>query len=647
MRQRTSPGKRISSGNLGMLGLLVASLLPGSLLSAAPPAATLLPATTKSYLSIPDYEQAKANFEQTQLGKLLEDEAMEPFMEDLKKQIQSKLVAGGIQMGIELRDLQGVYGGEICVAAIKPRVEPSDAVALLVDVTGKLGPAQALLRKITAHQIEQGAQQSDVKIAGLTVKRFQFPLEAGQMVADQALYIIHQDLLIASDDPTVIAYILGGLDQTPEDSLAQHAAFVAVKERVDGHAQDAPYDFRWWVEPLGHAEVARSQAGGRRRRGKDYLALMRNQGFDAIQGIGGAVRFSAGEVGAEDRREMEHRTYIFAPADPKAEEGERFRLGARVLDFPNVDSFDPPSWVPSDLATYLNFRWKMKEAFFHSESIVNDYADDEIFYELIESLKIDPAGPRVDIVEEIVNHLGEEVVLLTDHELPIHPQSERRLIAVKLRTPDRVKVAVDRVLRNDPNARPHKIGEHDAWEISEEEEEIPTLMIVGPGYPEPVAQNQPGDNEQVNIPNAAVSVAGEWLYFSNNMDLLKLVLTPKDDTEDLLENSDDFKRVATHLEQLGAGSDSFRQFARGDKAVRVTYELMRQNKMPEAESLLGRMLTELWTEGEEGAARRDQEIDASKLPPFEAIEEYLGPAGLYSRSEEDGWLIVGGTLAKE
>lgn len=644
--QRTSPGKRISPGSVGILGILVASLLPCSLLSAAPPAATLLPASTKSYLSIPDYEQAKANFEETQLGKLLQDEAMEPFMEDLKQQIQAKLVAGGIQLGIELRDLQGVYGGEICVAAIKPRDEPSDAVALLVDVTGKLDPAQALIRKITAHQIEKGAQQTEVKIAGRTVKRFQFPLEAGQMVADQALYIIHQDLLIASDDPTIIAYILNGLAQAPADSLAQHPGFVAVKERVDSHAAEASYDFRWWVEPLGYAEVARSAAGGRRRRGKDYLALMRNQGFDAIQGIGGTVRFSAGKAEDNDRREMEHRSYVFAPADPKAAEGERFRLGARVLDFPNVDTFDPPSWVPSNLATYLNFRWKMKEAFFHSESIVNDYADDEIFYELIDSLKVDPAGPRVDIVEEIINHLGEEVILLTDHELPIHPQSERRLIAVKLEDPARVKTAVDRVLRNDPNARPHKIGEHDAWEISEEEDEIPTLMIVGPGYPDPVAQNQPAEN-QVNIPNAAVSVAGEWLYFANNMDLLETVLTPKDDAEDLLENSDDFKRVATHLEQLGAGTDSFRQFARSDKAVRVTYELMRQNKMPEAESLLGRMLTELWTDGEEGAARRDQEIDASKLPPFEAIENYLGPAGLYSRSEENGWLIVGGTLAKE
>lgn len=647
VRQRTSPGKRISPASVGILGIVVASLLPGSLLSAAPPAATLLPASTKSYLSIPDYELAKANFEETQLGKLLEDEVMEPFMEDLKEQIQAKLVAGGIQLGIELRDLQGVYGGEICVAAIKPRDEPSDAVALLVDVTGKLDPAQALIRKITAHQIEQGAEQSEVKISGRTVKRFQFPLEAGQMVADQAFYIIHQDLLIASDDPTIIAYILNGLTQAPADSLAQHPGFVEVQKRVDAHAKEASFDFRWWVEPLGHAEVVRSQAGGRRRRGKDYLAMMRNQGFDAIQGIGGTVRFSAGAAEAADRREIEHRTYVFAPADPQATEGERFRLGARVLDFPNVESFDPPAWVPSDLATYLNFRWKIKEAFFHSESIVNDYADDEIFYELIDSLKIDPAGPRVDIVEEIVNHLGEEVVLLTDHELPIHPQSERRLIAVRLNTPDRVKTAVDRVLRNDPNARPHKIGEHDAWEISEEEEEIPTLMIVGPGYPDPVAQNQPGENNRRNIPNAAVAVAGEWLYFANNMDLLELVLTPKGNSDQPLSETEDFQRVATHLEQLGAGADSFRQFARGDKAFRVTYELLRQNKMPEAESLLGRILTELWTDGEEGAARRDQEIDASKLPPFETIEQYLGPAGLFSRSEEDGWLIVGGTLAKE
>jgi hypothetical protein len=222
-------------------------------------------------------------------------------------------------------------------------------------------------------------------------------------------------------------------------------------------------------------------------------------------------------------------------ADAGAEAGDRFRLGARVLDFPNTSEFQPPAWVPTNLATYLNFRWKIREAFFYSETIVNEYASDEIFDELIDSLKLDPMGPRVDIVEEIVNHLGEEVVLMTDHTLPITPDSERRLIAIRLQSESaaRVKKAVDDVLRDDPSARHHQVGEHDIWEISEEEDEIPTLMIVGPGYPAAVAQNQPPAN-QGPLPNAAVAVVGDWLYFANNVDLLAKVVTPKEDPADML-----------------------------------------------------------------------------------------------------------------
>ena len=78
----------------------------------------------------------------------------------------------------------------------------------------------------------------------------------------------------------------------------------------------------------------------------------------------------------------------------------------------------------------------------------------------------------------------------------------------------------------------------------------------------------------------------------------------------------------------------------------ATYELIKQGQMPQAETLVGKALNSLLAPDEEGAVR-EQEIDGSKLPDYQAVRRYLGPAGMYVRTEKDGWSITGCLLSKE
>ncbi|MCA9202003.1 MAG: hypothetical protein KDA59_03120 [Planctomycetales bacterium] len=100
------------------------------------------------------------------------------------------------------------------------------------------------------------------------------------------------------------------------------------------------------------------------------------------------------------------------------------------------------------------------------------------------------------------------------------------------------------------------------------------------------------------------------------------------------------------LEKLGADVESFRTFSRTDEAYRVTYELLKQNRMPESESMFGKMLNRMLGTGEKGVTR-EQEIDGSKMPGYDAVRRYLGPAGMYVHSYEDGWYIAGVLLHKD
>ncbi|PHR99101.1 MAG: hypothetical protein COA78_25370 [Blastopirellula sp.] len=621
----------------GLFSLCLTTCLTTSVF-AVTPCAELLPGSTKGYVSIPDFDAMSEKWEQTQLGQLMADPIMKPFKEDLQRQLKEKMAASGMQMGISFADLEGVPSGEICFAAIQPTDNKSHAGLMLIDVTGNLDKANALIAKVTAEQVDNGATKATIKVGGVDAIQLTFAKRAGQVEADTALYMIHQNVLIASDHKVVAANIVAGLSKAPAESLATDTSFIAVKQRTEKAAGPTPTHISWFVEPFGYAEVVRAQTGGKKKRGQDILKLIHDQGFDAVKGIGGVIRLEAAE------REILHHTFVYAPADKGAEAMDKYRLAARMLDFPNEKNFAAHSWVPENVSTYLNFHWEVEKAFWAAESLVDAYFKDEgMFRDVLESLKTDVDGPKVDIPGGIVAFLEDEVVLLTDNELPITPSSERRLFAIEIDPKQRAQLfkSIKQIMDNEPNATRLKIEGYDVWEIKEEDEEIPTLTIVGPGFsgytaPEP-------EEETAAIPNAAITVTDKWLIISSHLGLMQNVLTNKGQS---IANAKDYQDVQKMLINLGAGTDSFRSFVRSDDAMKVTYQMMRQNRMPEAENMLGKILNELWSVGDEQNQGRKQAIKGDKLPAFNLVEKYFGPAGMYVRSEDNGWFITGASLKK-
>ena len=90
-------------------------------------------------------------------------------------------------------------------------------------------------------------------------------------------------------------------------------------------------------------------------------------------------------------------------------------------------------------------------------------------------------------------------------------------------------------------------------------------------------------------------------------------------------------------------------FGRIDEEVRPTFELIRQGKMPESKTMLGKLLNNMLTteaERKEGILRK-QRVDGSSLPSFEAVRRYFGPPGHVVRSDKDGWFVTGAVLNKE
>jgi hypothetical protein len=199
-----------------------------------------------------------------------------------------------------------------------------------------------------------------------------------------------------------------------------------------------------------------------------------------------------------------------------------------------------------------------------------------------------------------------------------------------------------------PSVKRREIDGSVVWERVPPESQVDDLTNVSPIFIPAGATVDNSKKEDKNgrmLPNSASCVAHGHLMLASDIEYLKEILAGVPDRE-RMATCDDYSLISETLTRVSPGEVSGWSFVRMDEATRPTYELIRAGKMPEAKSMLGKMLNNLLTtevEREEGKIRK-QRIDGSKLPSFEAVRRYFGLAGRSLRSERDGWVLTGVVL---
>jgi hypothetical protein len=545
-----------------------------------------------------------------------------------------------LRMGISFEDLRTISGGELCLAALQPAGEESYATVVICNVEGRVTETRALMEKSHASLHARKATQQTKTIHNRQVTIYAIPGKYGPESGHQVFYVVTQQRLIVTDHPEAMTAILARWADDSLASLEDQPAFKEVLQRTgldDGRIQPQLY---WYVEPFGYARLVRA-AMGQRKRGTDLLKLLQSQGFDALEAVGGQVALKTPD------HEVLHRTLVYAPKERT--------LAARMLDFPMGPQMQPVDWVPRNVSNYVSFRWQMTDAFDYSESLVNAVAKCEDFFkDFLRDLEQDEDGPQVNLRRDLIAHLGDQITFISDMQQPVTPKSDRFLVAVEVTDTEAVARTVAQFLQADPTAKAHEINGLTIWEIIKEQadDDLDLTVDVEVDGAKFDFGNPRGDKTQEteeappSLPNSAIAVVDGKLLVSSHLEMIvQVVQQMQQSASESLAQSSDYNRVSAALDKLAVGSESFRIFSRSDETYHATYELIRQNRVGESESLVARLLNRL--NGEKAAAKHEQKIDGSQLPGYEYVRKYLGPVGAVVETQGDGWMISGFLLSQQ
>ncbi len=619
----------------------------------------LFPDATQGYFEVTSVDAFKAQWQKTRLGALLKDPIMDSAREEVKKQINAKWAN---RLGLTMDDLQSLPTGLISGGMIaKPGTTPG--FVLVISVKGQTDETLEFMQRIGQKLEAQGVKKATTPIENVTATYFTFEKSEKNPQGGSAVYLLAKDTLVITDQQHLAALMVKRLNGDLSAPLRDKPAYKAVMERVtrDALANDSAPLFKWYIEPLEFTAAMRMisvEDKNQKKKGLvqvDIYELLVAHGFKDILGAGGILNL------ASDDSQLTYRIKAYAP---KPHSGAALKM----LSFKNSADFTPPNWLPEDAARFTLLHADPQTIFENIGPIFDDIVDEPgVWDAVLKSFREDQYRKPIDIQKELVDLLGDRLVLMTRFNKPITPESSQFVAALTLKPGKDAETAqaFEKLFSGGQDAKKVERNGFVFWQsIPESEVKKPastggsrttrdrrTVVSRGTARTTTAASvaKQSGSDEKPDgavarelfFDKGALVVAKGCIFVSNNIEELYAILDAKEETA--IGTSADYLALTQKLGQLDAGKgERFMQiFARSGELVMPTYELAREGKMPESRTILGAVIRAIIAPKEGQKTGGTVEFNRATLPPFEQIKSYFGTAGTVGTVEEDGWLIEG------
>ena len=627
---------------------------------------SLLPTSTRFWVSVEDLRRLETNISNTQIGRLSRQDTLAPFFASFETQLRDALNKNGIKFGLDIASVEQLQTGEVAIAGVLPDfgagekpIPGSHGIVVLIDVSPDLLAAEDFLSDAAGKMKKRGAKLEEIKVFETEVSKWTIEVKAAKVGRTQKSFITIVDgWVLASDNESIFSNVLRRIkskEKAPGDSLSGYEPFTTVKAKTK--VEGVRPDVEWFVDPLGYARFADALAEEQSdiRQPKDRpLETLSKEGLDALKAAGGFISFSTGE------QDVLHRALVYANKK-KAVDAAQKRL-FNLLDFAPAGSSaaQPPAWVPDDAAGYFTGTWDVNKAFENLGPMFDAISNKEgMLDSVLDEMKKVPDF-KVDI-RKMVQSVGNRATVVAMTEEPISESSEKMIIGINLKP----GVDAEWMIQSIGRATKGKVKKlagytaviDDDTEV-EPEEDIPGLdglddLDEFEDLDDELDADEDDDEDDVTpritILNRRIMVIRDGvLLICNDKDYLKKFLSMKPNGK--FPSSADYSRMSAQMDKLTNPRDvRFRMFNRLDRMLKTNYEMMRMGKMAESETFLARILNQVYGKKTGDPEKRKQKIDGSDLPAdFEKeMAPFLGQSGWAMETTEFGWRFSGCVLAKE
>ena len=585
----------------------------GEALAQRRPAPELLPDNTLVYVRIPDIQDFTAKMQDTGMGRMLEDEDMQPFAAEMYDFAAEEFEQLRDQIGLSLDEVMELPQGEFCFAIVEtPDSDVPFSFVMLLDVGESVDLAKIAEESGEALLFDAGVEQ-DVEDVGETSLK---TINAADP-EERLVYFEREGTYGASNNPDLVKEILlrWNLKPTNRDKVfSNNRKFVTIMNRCRG-TSDARPDVVYFADPIGIFEATQSGAAG-----AVAMAFARSIGVTDFLGIGGSTM-----LGVDDFDGMSHmHLYLASP-----------REGVMKMLAMESGEIVPPTFVPDDTVTYMTLNWDVPKTFDAFEELFNRVSqnDPDALNIAIENNLNENLG--IDFVEDIIGNLSGRVVYMSYIIPPARLNSQTNLFGIQMLDIDAAKETIETMFEQDnfPELKEKKVRG------------ITIYQLPGPGARRRAQENRerrddrgrqgsededPFESQNLRRPEPGFAFIEDYLVVSDSIETIEMAIQTSDGRADALESNGEFLDVLAEVErQTGSSRAGMLMYSRPQEVLRNFYELgvneeNRQRIMDAGDDnpFLGRL------------GDRLNNVD---LPSFDVIEKFLTSSGGVMTSDESGF----------
>lgn len=575
-------------------GILVAGAMTAvaePALADRPSVPSLLPDTTVVLLWSPGVPELTSGFMNSSLGRMGQDPQLKPLIDEMYGALAQRVEGVHDRIGLSLAQLLAVPQGELALAAIAAGDGPPELVALM-DAGDRASDARTLFEHAKKALDQSGARKSVQTLSGTKCLVYE---DVGRR-SRHLVFLERDATFVVGSSVESVQAILNAWNGDQAGTLAKQAKFTTIMKRSG--SEELKPQLVWYVDPINLMRAVGNDNPGVRLA----VAMLPVLGLDGVKALGGSVTFDAGQ--------FDSIFYAHALLDG-------MRDGVVEMIALRPGETEPEPWVPADVAGYTTLGWHFPTTFKELTNLYDGFRGEGALARLLEQRIERRTGIHVE--HDLLPYATGRVIHLTRIERPVTPRAQATLVAFQLSDEGPVRDALERVHERNRDFLVRKsFGGQKYLQV-----EPPRLT------------DEPEDGAR---PRPCFGVMFGYLMLSNRTSLLEKVIATGEGKDESLSGAADYRRVTSKIRQ-GPTKPSMIGFVRPWEGMRLIYESALAEESRERMRRGGQRNPFLST--------LNLALEKHALPPFEVIEQYLGPRGAVLVDDVSGLHYTGFTLRRE